>query len=170
MSRVFFCFFISAIALSACGDRSAPKKLEDCPAGKPKPVFSEQMPGVSGHRFTAESYSATEEFVLGDSMAIALIQSGCEQPVQEFRFSFSYTPDRDDPVFWVGKSVDALYDLSSLNAAVAPLAAWAQAIEAAPPNIILGEPFSVQQGIYVSVDRIKGASGVILLLTLGAQP
>ena len=170
MSRLFFYFFISAIALSACGDRSAPKKLEDCPAGKPKPVFSEQMPGVSGHRFTAESYSATEEFTLGDSMAITLIQSGCEQPVQEFRFSFSYTPERDDPVFWADKCVDILYDLSRLSPEVAPLAAWAQAIEAPPPNIILGEPFLIQQGIYVSVDRIRAASGVILLLTLGAQP
>lgn len=128
------------------------------------------MPGVSGHRFVAEPYSATEELRLGDSLAITLIQSGCETPVQEFRFELNYVPEKDDAVFWVGKCIGMLYDLSELSPDVAPLAAWAQAMEAVPPNFILGEPFAIQQDIYVSVDRIPAASGVILLLTLGAQP
>lgn len=170
MNRLFFCFFCFAVAFTACGDRNASKKLEDCPYGKPKPVFSEKMPGVSGHRFVAEPYSATEELRLGDSLAITLIQSGCETPVQEFRFELNYVPEKDDAVFWVGKCIGMLYDLSELSPDVAPLAAWAQAMEAVPPNFILGEPFAIQQDIYVSVDRIPAASGVILLLTLGAQP
>ncbi len=170
MSKLNFILWCSALAVAACGHGDGPRKLEDCPYGKPNPVFSEQMPGVSAHRFESEAYSTTEEFVLGDTLAVALIQSGCEAPVQEFRFAMPPQSTPSDPAYWVEQCVDILYKMSALSAETAPLSAWALAMEAEAPNFILGESLEIQQGTYVKIDQISSADGVILLLILGALP
>lgn len=146
------------------------KKLEDCPYGKPQPIFSEQMSGVSSHNFSTDDYSATEELILGDTLPVTLIQSGCEKPVQEFRFFIARPPAQADAAYWANLTVDILYQLSHLSPKLVPLSAWAQAIEQQTSGITLGESFQVEQDIYVNIDRMESAGGVILMLILGAEP
>ncbi len=158
--------------LAAACQPKGPRKLEDCPYGRPKAVFSEAMPGISAHQFVEEPYAATERFHLGDTLTVTLIQSGCEKPVQEFRFEMPppQPNSADSHAFWAAKAVDLLYVLANLDASTTPLSAWAQAIEAQIPNFILGESLPIQQDTYVRIDRIRASEGVILLLTLGANP
>jgi len=161
-------FALLLIAFCQCSD--GPKKLEDCPYDKPKPIFSEQMPGVTRHSFRTDDLSATEELTLGDSLSVTLIQSGCEKPVQEFRFVIQNPPPQANAAYWADRGVDLLYQLSNLSPELVPLSAWAQAVEQQIPRISLGEPFPVEQDTYVSIDRIESAGNVILMLILGAEP
>ncbi len=170
MNKLYLMLLCAVVGVYACRQGDAPKKLEDCPYGKPKPIFSEEMPGVKRHVFVEEPYTATEEFTLGDTLQITIIQSGCEAPVQEFRFSLPRRPAADDAALWVKQCVDILYGLSALSTQTAPLSAWAQAIEVQIPNFVLGESLEIQQGTYVEIDRIPSAEGVILMLILGAEP
>ncbi|MBX2926689.1 MAG: hypothetical protein KF852_02535 [Saprospiraceae bacterium] len=170
MNKLKFCLLCLVLAATACQQNKAPRQLKDCPMGVPKPVFPAQMPGVSSHRFTPEPYSATEELILADTLPLTLIQSGCEAPVQEFRFTILRRPERDDSAFWVNKCVEILYAISGMGNELLPLAAWAQTVEDSSPNFILGESLLIQQGAYVTIDRIPSAEGVILLLTLSAEP
>ncbi len=163
---LFFCLGLLAVSCQPRG----PRKLEDCPYGRPRAVFSEAMPGVSAHQFLEEPYATTESFRLGDTLVVTLIQSGCEKPAQEFRFEMPLHAGEDSNAFWAAKCVDLLYILANLDASTTPLSAWAQAIEPKIPNFILGEPMLIQQDTYVKVDRIRSVEGVILLLTLGAHP
>lgn len=161
--------FIAMLAgLMQCN--GGPKKLKDCPYGQPKPIFSEQIPGVTRHSFRTDDLSATEELTLGDTLAITLIQSGCEKPVQEFRFVIQNPPPQADAAYWADRAVDMLYQLSKLSPDLVPLSAWAQAVESQIPGISLGEPFLVEQDTYVSIDRIESAGSVILMLILGDEP
>jgi hypothetical protein len=170
MNSFKICFFCLALGALACQQNKAPRQLKDCPMGTPRPVFPEQMAGVGAHQFIAEPYSATEELIIADTLPLTLIQRGCEAPVQEFRFLINHRPERDDSSFWVNKCVEILYAISGMGKELLPLSAWAQTIEDNLPNFILGESLLVQQGAYVTVDRIPSAEGVILLLTLSAEP
>lgn len=166
----FALLLLSLVLLATACQPKGPRKLEDCPYGRPKAVFSEAMPGVSAHQFVEEPYAATESFRLGDTLTVVLIQSGCEKPTQEFRFEMPLQASEDSDAFWAARCVDLLYVLANLDASTAPLSAWAQAIEPQIPNFILGESLSIQQDVYVKIDRIRSAEGVILLLMLGANP
>ena len=163
------CFLFIAILAGFSQCNSGPKKLEDCPYGQPKPIFSKQIPGVTRHSFRADALSAAEELILGDTLSITLIQSGCEKPVQEFRFVIQNPPPQADAAYWADRAVDLLYQLSKLSPELVPLSAWAQAIEPQIPGISLGEPILVEQDTYVSIDRIESAGSVILMLILGAE-
>lgn len=168
--RITHIFFIAVLlaAFSQCS--GGPKKLEDCPYGQPKAIFSEQMPGVTRHSFRADDLSATEELTLGDTLFVTLIQSGCEKPVQEFRFVIQNPPPQANAAYWADRSVELLYQISRLSPDLVPLSAWAKAIEPQIANISLGESFPVEQDTYVSIDRIESAGSVILMLILGAKP
>lgn len=164
-------FLLLAVLLAVFPQCSGgPKKFEDCPYGRPKAIFSEQMPGVTSHSFRADDLSATEELILGDTLSVTLIQSGCEKPVQEFRFVIRNPPPQAGAAYWADRAVDLLYQLSRLSPELVPLSAWAQAVEPQIPGIALGEPFQVEQDTYVSIDRIESAGSVILMLILGAEP
>jgi hypothetical protein len=163
----FLLFTAMLAGFSQCN--GGPKKLEDCPYGQPKPVFSEQMPGVTAHSFRADDLSATEELTLGDTLSVTLIQSGCEKPVQEFRFVILNPPPQADAAYWADRAVDLLYQLSNISPELVPLSAWAQAIEPQIPGIAMGASFQVEQDTYVKIDRIESAGSVILMLILGAE-
>lgn len=170
MNKLKFCILCFVLVATACQQNKGSRQLKDCPMGMPQAVFSAQMTGVSSHRFISEPYSATEELILADTLPLTLIQSGCEAPVQEFRFTILRRPERDDPTFWVNKCIEILFGISAMGNELLPIAAWAQTIEENLPNFILGESLLVQQGAYVTIDRIPSAEGVILLLTLSAEP
>ena len=157
------------IGFAGCNHRGTSKKLGDCPYGNPVAVFHSKMKGVTNHQFTPTSYDATEQFVLDDTIAVTLLQSGCEKPIQEFRFEFSSDTREKSAISPVESAVMLLKRLGGLDPSTAALNAWAQAIEAMPPDWIFGEPREIQPGTSVKLDWIPADGMQTLVLVLGAS-
>jgi hypothetical protein len=169
MNNYFFIFICLTAGLTACRSNGAPEKLEDCPYGKPVAVFGAQIPGISGHQFSSTPYDATEQFMLDDTISVILLQSGCEKPVQEFRFTYALDLEASNSVYPSENAVRFLRRLGSIDPSTLPLIAWAQAIEALPTDWIQGEPRAVQPGTLVKLDWISTAQSQTLILVLGAS-
>lgn len=79
--KIFFALALFSAAFTACGEG---KKACLLPA--PTAIFAPDMLGVSGHKFEGKDLTSNEELTLADlALRLEILQSGCEQPVQEFR-------------------------------------------------------------------------------------
>ncbi len=169
MKYIFLLYIFIAAVMAGCNHDRTQSRLEDCPYGKPRAVFHADMPGVSEHGFSATAYDATEQFLLDSTIRVTLIQSGCEKPVQEFRFEWTRGALELSNNGWVSNSIRLLKRLAALDPKTAPLNAWAQAIEALPPDWVPGESREIQPGTLVKMDTITGDQEEILVLILGAD-
>jgi len=103
MSRLFI-FLFCILSLVGCSQRNT------CKHGKPTQLFSAETAGIKNHSFSVVDYNSTEKMMLdslfqsaviknGDTLYIPLeftiLQSGCEQVIQEFRLDFF---DKIDPM------------------------------------------------------------------------
>lgn len=165
---IFTCILIAAV-MTGCNHDRTQSRLEDCPYGKPKAVFHSEMPGVSEHGFSATAYDATEQFLLDNKIRVTLIQSGCEKPVQEFRFEWTRGTQEHSNTDWTSNIIQLLKRLAALDPKTAPLNAWAQAIEAMPQDWVPGEAREIQPGTLVKMDTVGGDQEEILVLILGAD-
>jgi hypothetical protein len=169
MNNIISLLMLMVIGFTACKQQGASEKLEDCPYGKPVAVFSSGMKGVTSHQFTPTPYDASEQFVLDDTIAVTLLQSGCEKPIQEFRFEFSPDAYEKSAFSPAEIAVSLLNRLGSLDPSTAALSAWAQAIAAMPSDWILAEPREIQPGTSVKLDWISADGLQTLILVLGAS-
>jgi hypothetical protein len=79
--KIFFGAAIFASLLMSCGEGE-----KACLLPAPSAIFTADMRGVTAHKFESKGLEANEELVLADlAMRLEILQSGCEQPVQEFR-------------------------------------------------------------------------------------
>jgi hypothetical protein len=170
IARLCIFMLLLSMVANACSPSGNEKKLRDCPYGAPKAIFSDQLNGVKAHTFIQDDYSATETLRFADGTDLTLIQSGCEQPMQEFQVLLPGVPGQDEPAFWVARAIRQLETMSSLSPDLMPLAQWAQAIESQAGTLKMGQATEIQQNTYVKIDRFYTADRVMLLITLGAQP
>jgi hypothetical protein len=88
MKKLQIFFFIVAISLISCGCGAK----NGCLLSKPAPIFEADMKGVSGHKFESAGYESSEILELPElAMRLEVLQSGCEEVVQEFRFELDGT-------------------------------------------------------------------------------
>ncbi len=157
--------FWTTLLVSCAGGGSS-----DCRFGQPKPIFSDQLSGITEHRFEAKGQQAQERLRFSNGLALELLQSGCNSIQQEFRFLL--LPSEEpvaESVDWLGKSAELLQYLSSLSEEHMGFAQWAQIIESQKSQLKLGQQVEVQPHIFVMVDRIKMGNENLLIVELSQQ-
>ncbi len=157
-------FIASILIFSAC--REEPK---NCRFGKPKPIFSNDLPRVKAHEFEGKTTTSEERVAFDTGLELEIVQSGCETIRQEFRFftAGDYRTFADS--VWMKEAVRQLVFLSSLSPKQAQLRPWADAIEESRHSMKLGEEKALQPGILAKIDRVVGADRATLVLVLSQE-
>lgn len=151
----------------ACRNSS---KTNDCRYGKPTPVFTADQPGIQSHTFHAQGIEATEQVIFSDSLQLTLLQSGCNEIRQEFQFNLPGNFEDKAPDFWIELSIKLMQRLGNLGPNYNGFTMWAQSIAEQRANIKLAEPSALQQGFYITIDRILSEENATLVLILSDQP
>jgi hypothetical protein len=164
----FSYIFLSSLllVLAACKLSEKPK----CPFGSPQAIFDENMPGVEEDDFVPNAQGSTERVFFKNGLALELVQSGCEQLVQEYTLSMAGDKLNQRPdSFWV-ESASAMFDFfASIDPKLAPFSFWAESIRQRRADIKLGQPFELEGGRFVKIDRIANESSAKLLLEISLQ-
>lgn len=145
-----------AFMFIACGGGG--NAVKECPFGKPKPLFSKEMPGVSQYSFTLNGdNSAVEKLSLPQyAYELEILESGCEQKTQEIRLTVLPYEGQMDDINSPSDCAQAFGQYMTDIATIAPekllsLQNWGIAIakmhskiQYNSPTPIDNEPFTVQ--------------------------
>ncbi|MGI9158500.1 MAG: hypothetical protein ACR2K1_01975 [Saprospiraceae bacterium] len=134
---------------------------------RPAPIFEAGLPNVDRYQYEQKGRQSLESLALSTGVLLDIFQDVCDQTRQEYRFTvpapgaqYAQRPDS----LWMKEASRQLFFLSTLSPKQAPLRAWADALEKARPDMKLGAPYSIGEGITISVDRVLGAEQSTLLV------
>jgi len=163
--------FVIILAFSACHQQPAQTDaFSGCAYTEPEPIFSEDVPGIERHSFRLESQESTEQIEFGDGLSLSIRQSGCDHRKQEFKFQIPGTYSERNAGYWVRQTIEQLDGLSDLGPEFVVFEHWAAAIARAGKQIRLSESTEIEEGFYVSVDRVLSSDHATLMLTFSDQP
>ena len=145
---------------------SSGEQQDDCPYDPPTAVFPEGNPQIAEHQFRLDGQVGSEQVVFANGIELELIQSGCTDVRQEFRFRFP-KPDTDlGPEEWLDLTVAQFNYMGSIDFSLQPFQEWARAMSQIGADFKLGEPVEVGPGFYVRIDRILSSDHSLLLVEL----
>jgi hypothetical protein len=175
MEKIFLLSFIAfSLCLASCGN-SKTEKI--CAYGEPTPILSTEIEGVSEYNFTAKDSSSIETALLTDTslltnnLRFTLIQSGCENIKQEFRFELpnaDYSMQADS--FFVARVAEGLRVLSeksvSTSQSFIPDFAFELYVNAAyvPLNQELIVDKKTAPGVFFRINKIIGTNEAAISL------
>jgi hypothetical protein len=109
---------------------------------------------------------------LSTGIILEVFQDVCNTTRQEYRFTVPASGDqyaqRPDSM-WMKEASRQLFFLSTLSPKQAPLRNWADALETARPDMKLAEPFVIDAGISITVDRVLSAEHSTLLVIFSQE-
>lgn len=156
--------------LMGCTNR---KSEEDaftrCLYEAPSPVFADDLAGVAGHHFKLESQSAVEFLAFEDGLELTVLQSGCDQIRQEYRFSIpSGQADghEGNEKEWVAEVIRLLQRLARMGPEYLSFHSWARAIADNADHIRLREPAELSTGFFAQIEVSHTQGHAILTLIL----
>ena len=159
----FFCiFFTLSSLLIACKNDSSGK----CKFGEPTAMFSDTMEMVKKHHFEIKEKTGIELAAFKNGMMLEVEQSGCNEIHQQFTFILPGDYSKSDDTFWKVLTVKNFKILAASSPKLFPFNGWAEAIEGVSPQIKLSEPFEVDKGIQVRIDKILSANQAMLVVQL----
>lgn len=162
--------FAFILALGACQQSAKTDGFSGCAYTEPEPIFSGDLPGVEGHSFQLDAQESTEQVKFGDGINLSIRQSGCDHRIQEFEFQIPGVYAEKNAGFWVKQTIRQLNELSALGPEFVVFEHWSAAIARAAKQIRLSESTEIEEGFYISVDRVLSADHATLMLTLSDQP
>ena len=162
--KILFSYLImlSPLIFLACEDNKT------C-AYKPSPIFQEDLPHIEQYKYEESGVQSLESIWLDRGMLLEVYQEVCNTSRQEYRFT---VPGPTDDFrawadsLWFKEASRQLVFLSSLSQKQAPLKSWGDVIEQARPMMKLAEPFEVEQGVFVKVDKVLAEDQTTLLVEL----
>ena len=161
------------ILIVGCGDEAptkASKKTKsdfsDCKYGKPEAIFSAAIPQITAHSFNIHQREGIELVKFDNGITMELIQSGCDNIVQAFKFRIPGDHRKKSNLEWVNEAVKQLRYLGGLDQKFASLSFWGNEIEQINTILKLGSTHDIQQGFKVKIDKVLSINESILLLEL----
>lgn len=153
-----FCF---SLLFSQCQNESTAAK---CKYGNPTAMFEPTMPTVKKHFFTIEKGIGLEGVAFEDKLLLEVEQKGCNDIHQNFAFTmFGDFKEADDTV-WKDLAISHFRRLAGLSPKLTAFNAWADAINGAKNLIKLGEPYILEQGIQIKLDRVLSPEKAVLVV------
>jgi hypothetical protein len=166
---VSFLWFIS------CNDNGETENI--CTYGEPTPILSAEIEGVSDYTFSAKDSSGmetaflTDTFLLTGNIRFTLIQSGCKNVKQEFRFELpnaDYSMQADS--FFVQRVAESLKVLSekSISTSQSFIPDFAFELYTNAARVTLNQEFEVDQktapGVFFKINKIVSTNEAMISL------
>ena len=169
--RISSLFFLVCFLLSACtGSEKNKEPFANCKYGQPIAIFNSALPGLASHQFDLEMTTSTEILQFKDGLELTLVQSGCDDRIQEFQFKLMGNYQDQPNEFWIEQTLDLLQKLGRLGPDYQVFNAWAEALDLQGDQIRLAQSTEVQPGFFVRIDKILSQDHAILLLILSEKP
>jgi len=162
--------YLLILTISACQQSAKGDPFAGCTYTEPEPIFSGSLRGVTHHDFQLAAQESTENIQFDDGLKLNIKQSGCDHRKQAFQFELSGAYTTTNSRFWVRQVVEQLEGLAALGPEFVVFEHWSEAIARVATKIKLSESTEIDEGFYVSVDRVLEKDHAILMLTLSDQP
>ncbi len=139
---------------------------------RPAPIFGSGLPYVDQYNYEQKGRQSLESLILSTGVILEVFQDVCDQTRQEYRFTVpasgaQYTQRPDS--LWLKEACRQLFFLSTLSEKQAALRNWADALEAARPEMKLGEPYELDPGVSITVDRVLSPDHSTLLVIFAQE-
>ena len=159
---IFWLSFILIIAIS-CKEKKS-ENFENCKSGVPKPIFKVNSKEIVKEDFVIQKDHTIETVELIDHSMIELIQSGCEKPVQEFRFAIPQDLKNASDNAWKILAVNQFDKLSLLHPSLKSFSEWATVIKDNIDKFKLSEPLEVSPNIIITIDKLISDHNNLLIV------
>lgn len=165
-------FLLIMIFLLACNNTppstndQSDKAFVDCKYGTPQAIFSTDLTQIKQHSFALTKNTGVEEILFADEKQLEIIQTGCNQISQEFRFKWSGDFRDKEAAFWLASAINELYYLGRLSEKYMSFSMWAAAIEEKATNLQLGQFILLEGNFKIKIDKIVSSDQGVLILTL----
>lgn len=162
-----FLFFVGTfMACSNNSKSSSTEPFSNCQFGAPKAIFSSTIGKVNQHNFQLNTESAVEKVQFDGGVYLELIQSGCEQPKQEFQFTIPTSTSNFKDADWLMMGIDFLGFMGSLAPELQPFLLWQGALKDKLGQLKIGLPHQLEPGFFVKMDKVAADDSGLLILTL----
>ena len=163
--RVRYFFYLVVIFCFACSNK-AKSDFSNCKSGVPKPIFKVDSKEILKESFELKEDHAVETIELLDHSTVMLIHSGCEKPVQEFRFAIPQDLRNASDNAWKILAVNQFDKLSLLHPSLKSFSEWATIIKDNVDKFKLSEPLEVASGIQITIDKVLADQNNLLIVRL----
>jgi hypothetical protein len=170
MKHLYLILFVFSFFACKNEPKKSDKPFSNCKCGKPEPIFKEGGEVIITDRnFTMTKDSGIENISFNDGTELQVIQSGCNEIIQEFTFSYKKDDSKGDAEFWKDQAVIEFKKIGSISDRYFPFKQWAAAIEAAKPMLKIGEAVELEKDFFVTIDKIQNGSEMQLIVKLHAK-
>jgi hypothetical protein len=171
--------FVSLILIAACTGKVP------CKFGTPKPLFSPSNALVSNYLFEVKGQNAVEKLRLDSifstsinenkkpifiPLELEIIQSGCEEVVQEIRIEFFDQKNKMPKNFRAPDCANIIaqifIDFSRLGGRSIAFQPLAEAILEKENNFIYGEETMLKKGFTIQLDKVHSPESTLVTLIL----
>lgn len=149
-------------------DKKIPQESNPCKYGTPTAIFSKELQKVKDHSFSAEGQKGIEKVNFENGMDLELLQSGCNELLQSYRFGLSGDLEGNDQ-FWIEQAVEQFKYLSTLSDNHVSFGLWSGAIQNSSEMISIGESFEPEPNTFIKIDKIPTGEKIILVVTFEAK-
>jgi hypothetical protein len=133
-----------------------------CRYGVPKALLPDKMEGMVKHDAKMEGQNGLERAKFSDGSALEILQSGCDELHQEFRF-LSPAPFPDS--MGLGSlAATQFYTLARRDERLAAFEQWAQLFQSVDSMAMPGQVLQVEKGMAVKLDKINPQMMVVELI------
>lgn len=158
------CLSVFSLLISCKNDNNG-----KCKFGDPTAIFSDTMEMIKKHHFEVKERTGIELAAFKNGMMLEVEQSGCNDIHQQFTFILPGDYSKSDDTFWKVLTVKNFRMLAASSPKLFPFNGWAEAIEGVLPQMKLSEPFEVDKGFQVRIDKILSDNQAMLVVQL-SQP
>jgi hypothetical protein len=166
-----FTLIVLFVACKQQNQATTEKPFANCKCGSPEPIFKEGGEAfIEDRNFMMSKDAAIENIFFKDSTTLQIEQKGCNEIVQAFSFAYkdkSALNATDE--FWKAKAVEEFIKIQKIGDRYAPFGLWARAIQAASPQIRLGQPTELEKDFFVTIEKINNGNQIIMTVTLNAK-
>ncbi|MEY4927470.1 MAG: hypothetical protein RI894_1906 [Bacteroidota bacterium] len=163
LGGLFFVF-----CLSACGSKSKADfdtDLQHCPQ-KPSPIFREGMNGVKSAKFDLQKTQSIENIVFADNSTLEIIQMGCAQISQEFRFELTKKQPNRAAAEVAEVAAAKFAAIAQLDTKLVGLGNWSGMLKAVKDSLKIGEPIELEPHHFLKLDCLSQNENSLLIVTI----
>ena len=170
--NIYTILFIASLAFFACKEKAktSDKPFAGCKCGAPEPIFKEGgAEAIADRNFTMTKTSAVENVVFKNGTELEVVQTGCDEIIQEFTFFYKTDMSAQNDEFWKIKAIEEFNTIASLSARYQPFGIWATAIRVAAPQMKLGQANELEKDFFVTIEKVNGGQRTQLIVKLNAK-
>ncbi len=154
---------VAMLYVSCSDSKNQTKDFSQCKYGMPSAIFSQTLKQVKAHSFQLKSQEAIEIIHFDNDVKLELIQSGCDEIRQEFRFTIKNF-QKSNFQHTIDEALKQLRYLGGLSDQYASFSFWSDAIAQKSMQLKAGEVYEIESNRFVKIDLIPENKQAILIV------